>query len=165
MNITTKRVGKTSPKLFLKSCRKQPPNAPFCRARKTSRWGSDRTIGRPTGRPPTVIFPTVGAAVDRPVDRAFGIESRALCWSTGLVDRGFPESRSSLAVDRVGRPALQPDIGVHAVHVGHPSGRPTSDFGRPVGRPAEARQHCFGIKKLVIFDSIKSHKIMKNLQK
>ena len=119
-------VGKTISKPTKKSWRKQPPNVPIYRARKTSRWGSDRAVGRPAGRSPTVIFLTVGAAVDR----ASGTESRALFRSTGPVDRGFPESRSSLAVDRVGRLALQCSKACTSVHVGRPPDRPTSDFGR-----------------------------------
>ena len=56
------------------------------------------------------------------------------------VDRGFLESRSSLAVDRVGRPALQQRLACTSVHVGRPSGRPTSGSVDRPGRPAEARQ-------------------------
>ena len=45
------RVGKTVVKIHLKSWRKQPPNAPIYRARKTSRWEPDWPVGRPPGRP------------------------------------------------------------------------------------------------------------------
>ena len=62
------RVGKIGSKIHLKSYLKQLPNAPFYRARKTSRWGSDRPVGRPAGRPPTVENPTVEPSVDRLVD-------------------------------------------------------------------------------------------------
>ena len=56
----------------MKSYLKQPPNGPIYRAPKTSRYGPDRVVGRPA----TVGNPTVGAAVDRPVDRASETESR-----------------------------------------------------------------------------------------
>ena len=106
-------VGKTSSKTTKKSYRKQPPNAPIYRAPKTSRYGPDRADGRPPGRPPTVRFLTVGAAVDRPGRPRPGYREQSLC----PVDRGFPESRALWTVDRPGRSALQPDTGVHAVHV------------------------------------------------
>ena len=60
------RVGKIGSKTLLISCRKQPPNAPFYRARKTSRWGlTELSVDRPVDRP-TIIFQTVVPSVDRP---------------------------------------------------------------------------------------------------
>ena len=52
-------------------------------------------VDRP-GRPLTFRFLTVGALVDRTGRPLPGTENRVLCRLTGPVDRGFPESRSSL---------------------------------------------------------------------
>ena len=93
------------------------------------------SVNRPIDRP-TVRILTVEPAIDRPVDRGTGTESRALCRSTGPVDRGFLESFCSLAVDRVGRPALQPNWRARSVHVG----RPTPGSVDRSGRPAEASE-------------------------
>ena len=50
------RVGKTGLKTLQKSCGKQPPNGPFYRPPKTSRWGlTELAVDRPVDRP-TVIF-------------------------------------------------------------------------------------------------------------
>ena len=73
----------------------------------------------------------------------------------------FLESRSSLAVDRVGRPALQPNKACTFVHVG----RPTLGSVDCPGQPAEAKTELLRDWKLGIFPLIKSHKISKNLQK
>ena len=82
------------------------------------------------------------------------IQSTALCPVDRSVDRGLSREQSSLD----GRPGRQtgllPELGVHVC-----------DFGRPVGRPAEARLGFSGKENLVILAQIKSHKILKNLQK
>ena len=143
-----KRVRKTGSKILLKSCRKQPPNGPIYRAPKTSRYGPDRAVGRPPGRPPMVENPTVRAAVDRPVDRASGTESRLSAGRSARSIGAFPESKALWTVDRVGRPALQPTVACTSMHVGRPPGRPTSSVGRPSGRPAEARKHFLGLNML-----------------
>ena len=88
----------------------------------------------------------IGLSVDRPVDgqnsdrcasgrpagdRGPRTESRALCQSTGPADRGFLESRSSLAVNRVDRPALQPELACTSVHIGRPTRSTDFKLGRP----------------------------------
>ena len=78
---------------------------------------------------PTVRFLTVGASVDRPGRPWPGTESRSLCRSTDLVDRGFPESRSSLR--STGPPAR---LACTSVHVG----RPTRSTDFKLGRPARS---------------------------
>ena len=112
------------------------------------------TVDRP-GQPPTVRILIVGASVDRPGRPLPGTESRALCRSTGPVDRGFPESRALWTVDRPGGPALQPDTGVHAVHVGRPSR--STDFKRRSTVPVDRLKpgHKFWDKKFGHFGSIK----------
>ena len=169
------RVGKTGPKTLLKSYLKQPPNAPFYRARKTSRWGSDRPVGRPASdRQRSKIRPlshrSTGRSTEVRIQRA-SLSVRSTARSTGqrsyfrplshrstgrstvariqraslsvrLTGRStgaFPESRALWTADRVGRPALLPELACTSVHVGRSLGRPPSGFGRPVGRPAEAR--------------------------
>ena len=128
-------MGKTSPKLFLKSYLKQPPNGPIYRAPKTSRYGPDRAVGRP----PTVRFLTVGAAVDRPGRPRPGYREQTLC----PVDRpGRPGlSREQSSLD--GRPALLPELACTSVHVSRPPGRSTSELGRPVGRPLKPENRKF----------------------
>ena len=102
---TPNRVGKTSSKLTLKSWLKQPTKPLFYRARKTSRWGNISALAA-DGRPARST--TNGHNSDR---WSLGQPARStVAWnrdqSSLPVDRGFPESRSSLVVDRVGRPAL-----------------------------------------------------------
>ena len=109
----------------LKNLRENSPQMPqFIELKKTSRWSQDGlSVDRPVDRP-TVRNLTVVPAVDRGLDT----ESRLSVRSTGPVDQGFPESRSSLAVDRVGRPALQYCLACT-----------TSSSVDRSGRPAEAR--------------------------
>ena len=89
-------VGKTGSKPTKKSSLKQPPKAPFYRARKTSRWGlTELSVDRPVDRP-TVIFQTVEPSVDRSVDRGQDTESKSLCPVDRSVDRGLSREQSSL---------------------------------------------------------------------
>ena len=106
-------------------------NPQIYRARKTSCWDPG------------------GLTVDRPVDRQRSFSDR---WGSGRPARSTEplEQRTDslsvdLSVDRVGRPALQCTKACTSVHVGRPPDRPTSDFGRPVGRPAEAWKQSSGI--------------------
>jgi len=83
--------------------------SPFYRLHKTSRWRPNQqpgllSVDRPVDRP-TVKFLTVGPAVDRVLDT----ESRALYRSTARSTGAISREQNSLAVDRVGRPALQPN--------------------------------------------------------
>ena len=73
---------------------KQPSNDPIYRAPKTSHYGPDRAAGRLPGRPPTVKNLTVGATIDRPVDRASGTESRLSAGRPARSTGAFPESRA-----------------------------------------------------------------------
>ena len=130
-----KEVGKTGSKSNRNLREKQCPNPQIYRLRKTSRWGlSDLSVDRPVDRP-TVIFQTVVPSVDRSVDRGqiqrASLSVRSTAGSTGA----FPESRALWTVDRIGRPTLLPEQACTSVHVGRLPGRPTSEIGRPVGRP------------------------------
>ena len=115
------RIRKTGSKSTKNLGEKQCPNPQIYRARKTSRWGlSGLSVARPVDRP-TVIFQTVVPSVDRSVDRGKDTESKLFVRSAARPAGAFPESRALWTVDRVGRPALLPELAVH------------------VGRPAEAR--------------------------
>ena len=137
-------VEKTSSKPTSKSCRKQPPKAPIYRARKTSRWGS----GRPAGRPRPWNREQVSLPVDRPGRPGLSREQK-------------------LSGSRPGRSTGPPaKAGVHVcarrstVPVDRLQARSTGLVDRQ--KPGHV---IFGIKRLVILAQIKSHKIMKNLQK
>ena len=73
---------------------------------------SGLSVDRPADRP-TVIFQTVVPSVDRPVDRARIQRAEALCRSIARSTGAFPESRALWTVDRVGQPALLPELAVH----------------------------------------------------
>ena len=120
-----KRVGKTGSKSLPKSCLKHSPNGPIYRARKTSRWSpGGLSVNRPVDRP-TIIFQTVEPSVDRSVDRA-RIQSASLSVrSTTRSTEAFPESRALWTVDRLGRPALQPDWRARLCTLVDRVGRPT----------------------------------------
>ena len=123
----------------LENLRENSPKSPlYIGLEKTSCWAifqPRRLAVDRAGRPPTVRNLTVGATVDRPGRPLPGTENKVLCRSTGPVDRGFPESRSSLRSTGVGRPAIQPELACTSVHVG----RPTPSSVDRSGRPAEAR--------------------------
>ena len=136
-------VGKTGSRSIKNLGEKQCPNPQIYRLRKTRRWGSVRPVGRPSCRPTTVKNPTVGAS-GRPPGRPKRTESTAL--SSGRLG----QSTGHL-----------PGQGVHVVHVGRPVR--STDFR--YSRLAEARKQKSGIKKFVFLAQIKSHKILKILQK
>ena len=126
-----------------------------CQAcRSTARSTGQRSYFRPlchrsTGRLTEVRYREHCSLSGRPVCRPGPFQRAELSGrSTGSVDR--PPARSQACT---------------SVHVGRPPGRPTSELGRPVDRPAEARSEKLRDKNLLIFDSIKSHKITENLQK
>ena len=113
--------GKTGENPLENLVKKQCSNPQIYRARKTSRWGlSELSVDRPADRP-TVIFQTVVPSVDRSADRGQDTESRSLCPDDRPADRGFPESRALWTDDRVGRPALLPELACTSVHVGRPA--------------------------------------------
>ena len=61
------------------------------------------SVGRPASRPPTVGFLIIGDS-GRLVDHCFQQESKALCRSTGAVDRTQPRAKLLQSVDRpIGR--------------------------------------------------------------
>ena len=93
--------------------------------------GQNCPSGRPPVDRPTVIFLTV----EPPVDRGLDTESRALCRLTARSTGTRSRKQSSLVVDWVGRPALQP---IRPVHV---RAHRSTDFclGRPSGRPTEGQ--------------------------
>ena len=103
-----KRVGKIGSKSLQKSWSKQPPNAPFYRVWKTSRWGlTDRPVDRPT-----VIFQTVVPSVDRSVDRG-KIQRADSLSGRPLVDRGLSREQSFLDGQPCRSTGHLPGQGVH----------------------------------------------------
>ena len=114
-----------------------------------------------SGRPPMVKNSTVGA-FGRPPGSTEPLEQRVNSLSVDPCGRpGFPESKLSGAVDPHGRPASSAQRRARLCTLVDRAGRPTSgqvDLLKP--------GNCFsGIKKLVFLAQIKSHKILKNLQK
>ena len=114
-----------------------PREAQFIGSSKTSRCrpsqqsallSVDRSVDRSTVR-----FLTVGPAVDRGPDT----ESRALCRSTARSTGAISREQNSLAVDRVGRPALQPNK--PCTFCARRSTAWSTDLylGRPCGRPSQ----------------------------
>ena len=75
---------------------------------------SDLSVDRPVDRP-TVIFQTVVPSVDWSVDRARIQRANLSVRSTGRSTGAFPESRALWTVDRVGRPALLPELACTSV--------------------------------------------------
>ena len=121
---------------------------------KTSRWlifQPETAGGRPPGRPPTVIFLTVGSLRSTGRSTVKKTESKAL-WS---VDRPVDRPKNLANVHwsvHVGRPTLGP-------------GRPTLGPGRPAGRPPEPGSMVLGQKtgfKIILKILIKLLKIHKN---
>ena len=134
------RVGKTGSKTTSKSFLKQPPKAPFYRARETSRWGNFSALTA-VGRPPTVRFLTVGASVDRPGRPWHGYREQALCPIHRPVNRGLSREQSSLdgrPSRSTGPPARRPPARLACTSVDR-VGRPTPSSVNRSGRPAEAR--------------------------
>ena len=128
---------------------------PIYRLTKTSRWGPNQqsallSVDRPVDRP-TVGFPTV----EPPVDRSLDTESRHSLPVDRPVDRGLFQ-RAELSSGRPGWSTSPP--AKQAVHV------LCTSVDRPVDQQ-KAKTVFFRDQKFVIFPSIKSHKISKNLQK
>ena len=139
-----KEVGKTGSKSTRNLMAKQCPNPQIYRVRKTSRWGlTELSVDRPT-----VIFQTVVPSVDRSVDRARIQRAQLSVRSTGRSIRAFPESRALWTVDWIGRPALLPEQACMSVHVGRLPGRPTSELGRPIGRPLKPETEIWDLTKV-----------------
>ena len=114
---------------------------------KTSRWDCLSVLaagGRPAGRPPTVIFMTVGKSRSTAQNQRAKLSGRSTARST--VPWTWPTCTSlCTSVDRPGRPTLGP-------------------VDRP-GRPPEPDRRQSGSKNWVLNNSNKSHKTSKNPQK
>ena len=126
--------------------------SPFYRLHKISHCRPDQqsallAVDRPIDWP-MVKFLTVEPAIDRPGRPWPGTEIRALCRLTDPVDRGFPESRSSLAVDRPSSQSWRARLCTSVDRLGRPTcterarqsgwraGRPTRSTD-PVDRRAQ----------------------------
>ena len=100
--------------------------------RPTVKFMTVEPTGRPPGRP-GLDSESKGSLAGQPLGRPeLDTESRALCRSTGRSTGAIPESRSSLAVDRPGRPASSQRLRAHSVHVGLPVRSTDFCLGRPV---------------------------------
>ena len=127
----------------------------FSREQKLSGGRPSRSTGPPVHKGVHVCARRSTDLVDRLQLRSTGRSTEARIQraqlsvrSTGRSTGAFPESRALWTVDRVGRPALLPELACTSVDQ---SGRPTSGCGRPSGRPAEARQKSLGDLKLGLF--------------
>ena len=135
----------------------------FISSQKSARWQAgkgrnallvDRLVDRST-----VIFMTVEPPLDHPVDRTWIQRADALCRSTARSTGASSRKQSSLAVDRVGRPATSLHCHARLCTSVNWTGPPNSTLlDRPVDRQ-KARSNNNRDKKLIFLSSIKSHKI------